>query len=110
MVIDFWLKTNYNGNMKVTEITTITGKTITVSKEQGDIIRQGIFNQTPFVAIDKANGHIVRTSTIAEVKDVWAKDPNQKVLNTGDPKDNRASTDSDAYKKFQEKKAQLFGK
>lgn len=96
--------------MKATEITTITGKTITVSKEQGDIIRKGIFNQTPFVAIDKANGHIVRTSTIAEVKDVWAKDPNQKVLNTGDPKDNRASIHSEVYQEFQKKKAQLFGK
>lgn len=96
--------------MKATEITTITGKTITVSKEQGDIIRQGILSQTPFVTIDKPNGHIIRTSTIAEVKDIWAKDPNQKVLNTGDPKDNRASLDSDAYREFRKKKAQLFGK
>ena len=96
--------------MKTTEVTTITGKTITVSKEQGDIIRQGILKQTPFVTIDRKSGHIIRTSTIAEVKDVWAKDPNQKVLNTGDPKDNRASLDSDAYQEFQKKKAQLFGK
>ena len=96
--------------MKATEITTITGKIITVSKEQGDIIRQGILKQTPFVTIDRESGHIIRTSTIAEVKDVWAKDPNQKVLNEGDPKDNRASADSDAYQEFQKKKAQLFGK
>ena len=96
--------------MKATEVTTITGKTITVSKEQGDIIRQGILKQTPFVTIDRKSGHIIRTSTIAEVKDVWAKNPNQKVLNTGDPKDNRASLDSDAYQEFRKKKAQLFGK
>jgi len=96
--------------MKATEVTTITGKTMTVSKEQGDIIRQGILKQTPFVTIDRKSGHIIRTSTIAEVKDVWAKNPNQKVLNTGDPKDNRASLDSDAYQEFQKKKAQLFGK
>jgi hypothetical protein len=96
--------------MKATEITTITGKTITVSKEQGDIIRQGILNKTPFVTISRPNGHIIRTSTIAEVKDIWTSNPNQKTLNSSNPADRREAKYAEGYEAFKRKKQELLNK
>lgn len=96
--------------MKATEITTITGKTITVSKEQGDIIRQGILSQTPFVTIDKPNGHIIRTSTIAEVKDIWTRNPNQKTLNCNNPTDRREAKYAEGYERFKRKKEEILNR
>lgn len=103
-------KVSYNWGMKQVQITTTSDRTIFVPLEAGRAIQQAMEKNVSHVVINKENNHIIKISTIAEMKDVWAKDPNQKVLNTGNPKDNRASLDSDAYQEFQKKKAQLFGK
>lgn len=110
MVVDFSKIRKYNQYMKATQITTTTGKTITVSQEQGDIIRQGMFKQTPFVTIDKQSGHIIRTSTIAEIKDVWTQDHTYKALNEANSSNSQKQELGEGYEQFKKKRQELLDK
>lgn len=94
--------------MKQVEVTTSIGKTIIVSLEAAQAIKRAIEKGIQHAVINKENNHIIKVSTIVEMKEVWGKDPNQKVLNSGEPKDNRASINSDAYKEYQRKKQEIL--
>ncbi len=55
--------------MKATQNHNDNWKTITVSKNKEILFDKECSNKLHSLAIDKQSGHIIRTSTIAEIKD-----------------------------------------